>query len=65
MGLNEYAYTDSTHTCIIRPPEYKWKWCFNGDWHSLTVQTLTAPNAIQRYFAKKILGVHWEKINGA
>lgn len=41
---------------------WKWRWCFNGDWYSLTVHTMTAPSWFVRFMQKYCLGVWWERI---
>jgi len=60
----ERIYTTAPHGeyTIISTRNFTWAWCFNGDWHSLTVQTESAPCWFHRLMQRWVLGIHWRKI---
>ena len=63
MSDSDNAYTFSGEPrLLLLPPEPTWRWCFGGDWHSLTVHVVKAPNRFHRFMMKHCLGVHWEKL---
>ncbi len=61
--MNDYTTSAPLHsTATFRLPEYRWQWCFNGDWHAVTVSVVRAPNWFYRFTQRAILGIHWRRI---
>ena len=46
-------------------PVYTWQWCFNGDWHAVTVSVEKAPCWFYRFTQRAILGIHWRRLSPA
>ena len=50
------------HEFVRRPPNYTWRWCFNGD-HNFMVYVVKPPCLFYRLMQRLILNIHWEKID--
>ncbi len=45
----------------LQPPEYKWQYCFGGDWTILFLAH-KGPHLLGRTLQKWLLGIHWRKV---